>query len=365
MERHDGWATRLGVLGLLAMTAACGGGKSTPITPSPTTFTLQVQVRDEQQRGIANALVRVTDGLNAGRNATTDQSGLATLSNLSAGGLTLEVTASGYGQVNQGVTLTGSQTATVQMKLTPNTAPIITALVAKGTLPNEPANYVDATEVATVTVSVSDPETPAERMTFEWKSDVGTFTGTGASVKWQPPGNVGGSGPSSATLSVTVIEKYGPGDTLENKAASTVRVVLHDSKKESGEVSKLFLDEFSNSDIKAETVVRNFSGTLCPEGKTAELGQVADNRRDLKITFAAIGQPTAFVNFGGTCELGMPGDACVNMTCEWRSTRLATGVSEHVKGTCYLTTVYDRDRDAWKLCWSSFSGSLLPTGRRF
>ena len=114
----------------------------------------------------------------------------------------------------------------MQLKLTPNTPPAITALVAKGSLPNEPLNYSNAGEPLTVTATVSDAESTVDQLTFEWKADSGTFTGTGPSVKWQPA-TAGGGGGVTALLSVTVIEKYGPSNSLENKATSTLSVTVH------------------------------------------------------------------------------------------------------------------------------------------
>lgn len=374
MARHDTRGKRRAALVLLLISVVavgCGGSDSAPTSPTPTTYTLSVQVRNEQQTAVANALARIIDGSNAGRNATSDQSGLATISGLSPGGFTLEVTAAGYGQAAQAVTLSGSQTVTVQMKLTPNLPPVIASLVVQGTYPNEPQNYVDAGEVATVTAKIVDSETAADKMTYEWKADVGTITGTGGnSAKWQPPSNVGGSGVTSATLGVTVIEKYGPSDSLENKVSSEVKVSVHDSKKESADVASVFLADFSNSLVSADTAVRNFSASLCAAGKAEEFAQITDNRKRFKITSSAIGQATTIVNFGGTCNLGKPGDSCVSMTCEWRSTYIDPtdpkfGTSDHVKGVCYLTTVFDSTRDAWKMCWSNFTGDLLPTGWRF
>jgi hypothetical protein len=368
MQRHDRRACRLPALALLALlpllSAACGSD-STPIQPTPTTYTLTVQVRSESQQAVNGALVRITDGSNAGRNASTDPSGSAILAGLSSGSFTIEVTATGYGQKTQSVNLTTSQTTTVELKLTPNNPPQITALVVKGTSPNEPANYVDAAETATVTVSISDAETTADKMTYEWKSDVGSFTGSGPNVSWQPPGNVGGSGPTKATLSVTVVEKYGPSNSLENRVSSTVTVVLHDSKKESGDVAMLFLTEFSNSSITDPNyIVRNFSTGLCPDGKADELKDVTANRASRTITSYKLGTPNVLLNFASVCDWGARGDACVKLTCEWwDKPKTGTGAPGHVQGVCKLSTVYEQQTDAWKLCWSNFEGVSLPSGR--
>jgi hypothetical protein len=353
--------TCLVVLALLPLLASCGGDKP-PVTPTPTTFTLTVAIRAEVgQQPVTGALVRIIDGTNAGRNATSDQSGNAVITGLSSGSFNIEVTAAGFGQLAQPVTLSANQTVTVAMKLTPNPPPVIAAIVAKGALQNEPANYSDAGEALTVTANVSDAETTPDKLTYEWKADSGTFTGTGQTVKWQPS-TTGGSGGASAMINLTVIEKYGPGNAVENKASASQKVVIHDSRRESGDLVSLFLNEFSNSTIPADQATRNFSSaSYC--GKTQETSEIADNRAKYSIDRAVIGSPLVTLNFSGTCFGMYPGDACVTSTCEWWSKIRATGVTEHVSGSCNLTTIYDSGRDAWRLCISTFSGKLLPSGR--
>src|SRR5688572_3588544 len=66
-----------------------------------------------------------------------------------------------------------------------NTAPVVSSLIAQGARRAEPPNLADANEELVVTASVSDVETPVERLTFEWSSPVGTFSGQGPSVRWR------------------------------------------------------------------------------------------------------------------------------------------------------------------------------------
>jgi hypothetical protein len=273
------------------------------------------------------------------------------------------VTASGYDTLTQSVTLTASKTMTVQMAVTTNVAPVINSIVAKGSLSGEPSNYSDAGETLTVTASVTDTETAPANLTYQWTADSGSFSGSGATVTWQPA-TTGGSSGASAILTLTVIEKYGPSNTLEHKVSKSVKVVVHDSKKESGNVCKLFLTEFSDSNISAAVATRNFSTSLCPDGSADELKDVTDNRLRYTILDHVLGDPVVTLNFGGTCSYASrPGDACVSMYCEWKSTVLATSTTEHVGGTCYLTTVYDPNIDAWQLCWSNFKGTSMITGK--
>ena len=349
------------LLGAL-LVASCGS--DTPVTPTPTTYTLTVLAKDEAQVAVPGALVRILDGPNGGRTATTDQAGTATLTSLTPGGFTIEVTAAGYRTTTQGVTLTSPLTLTVSLAVVDNAAPVIQGLIAKGAVPNAPPNYSDAGEPMTVTATVTDPETPPEQLTYQWSATVGSFSGTGPTVTWLA-GTAGGSSGTRAELTVTVIEKYGPSNSRENRATSNLTVVVHDSKKESGNLCLLFLTEFSNSSIKDPNyIVRNFSSSLCPDGKAEELEDVTENRATRVITSYSLGSPEVVLDFGGTC--GLPrGDACVRIPCEWRSTVIATGKPEHVRGDCNLSTVYEQATDSWKLCWSTFSGVLLPSGRPF
>jgi len=109
--------------------AACGGGggggstptPSSPTPPTPTTWTLSGRVTETpptQTIPIAGATVRVTDGPNANRSATTDSGGNYTLSNLQQSGFTVSVTADGYQPRSQGVDLT--QNRTLNFELAPS-----------------------------------------------------------------------------------------------------------------------------------------------------------------------------------------------------------------------------------------------------
>jgi hypothetical protein len=51
-----------------------------------------------------------------------------------------------------------------------DTAPVITSVTAQGTRPNEPKNFADLDEEVAVKAVVEDPDTPADRLTFEFAS---------------------------------------------------------------------------------------------------------------------------------------------------------------------------------------------------
>lgn len=65
--------------------------------------------------------------------------------------------------------------------------PVISSISARGTRPNEPANFADVGEEMTVTAIAKDSDTPLDQLTYEWTADTGRFSGTGAEVKWRAP----------------------------------------------------------------------------------------------------------------------------------------------------------------------------------
>src|ERR1700752_2333655 len=72
-----------------------------------------------------------------------------------------------------------------------NPPPVIESIVAS----------VSRTEVdtdVTLTATVRDTEPPVGQLKFEWKADVGAFTGEGATVKWRAPKGV--TTPSDQTI---------------------------------------------------------------------------------------------------------------------------------------------------------------------
>src|SRR5262245_51124554 len=80
---------------------AAAASPTAPSAPTPmpaaTTFTLTGTILDAHTvRPIEGATVRVTDGPNAGRTATTDSAGKYTLAALSSGSITLQIAAAGY-----------------------------------------------------------------------------------------------------------------------------------------------------------------------------------------------------------------------------------------------------------------------------
>jgi hypothetical protein len=237
--------------------------------------------------------------------------------------------------------------------------PVIVSIVARGERPNEPRNFADTGEEITITATVEDPDTPSEQLMFQWTADAGTFTETGASVKWRAPSEA--TTPATITLSLSVADHTG------NSASSSTTVDLHDSVKEIGTLAREFLLDFSDSTKPAAFVVRNFSKSPRCEGeRDAEFSQVDDNRRLYRISSSSVGDPKVDVQFASHPCSYVPrnGDACAVVPATWDSVCVTAdpactpGRSE---GVDHVTAVYEES--AWRLCASYFQprGTARPS----
>jgi hypothetical protein len=254
------------------------------------------------------------------------------------------------------VVAVGAQSATLARGYTyvvpgPNPPPVITSLVVQSTRANAPSNFADVGEEVVAVATVQDAQTPVSGLLFEWSADGGTFTGTGASVRWRAPTGI--TTPAQLKVTVKVTE---PLDGTPQSVSSTVTVRVHDSIKEISEMSVQFLVEFSEQKTSPESIVRNFY-VGCP-GRNEELQDVRNNQTNYTITSYRIGQPTsATVNFGGTCPyMDKKGvDGCVQTPAEWKAIDKRTGLSETSIGIDQTTAVYRESR--WWLCDSNFNGT--------
>ena len=237
-----------------------------------------------------------------------------------------------------------------------NNPPAIASIAIQGARAKEPANYADVNEPVTVTAFVSDDETPVANLQFNWSAPVGTFSGTGPIVTWQAPASA--TTPMDVQITLQVVERYGSTpNTFEHRVSGTASLSLHDAAKEVGEMSRQFLLDFSDSNIRdIASIMRNFQPGCY--GTADETAQVTENRRRYRITDSSVGAATTTVNFGGLCPYGpKKGDACTAVPVFWQSNDLDhAGSTERVRGTDWLASVYVPTQKRWWLCDSSFEG---------
>ena len=236
---------------------------------------------------------------------------------------------------------------------TVNPPPTIETIVAS-------ASRTEVDTDVTLTATVRDSETPVSQLKFEWKADVGTITGEGASVKWRAP--KGATTPSDQTIRLTVTETYGAGQ--QNVVTGTSPVIrLHDSQKELGDLSLAFLGDFANSSVSPLTCLRNFSDACA--GKGAEKKDIESNREhflitgsSLRLTSVRVRDTALSANMTVACSF-----TSRIIKCEPGSVGCVVGSVGTVAGDCLLTGVYEQQR--WWLCDSSFSGAPVPGFRKF
>ncbi len=240
-----------------------------------------------------------------------------------------------------------------------DTAPSITSITAQGTRPQEPNNFADLDEEVAVTAVVEDPDTPGDRLTFEWSAEEGSINGTGANVTWRAPADA--ATPKSIVLTLKVSD---PGS---NTTTGTVSVSLHNSRKEVGDLSRQFLLDFSDSNTSPAFVVRNFSKSpRCEKERDSEFAEIDANRTTYRITSSNIGPATVKIEFASHPCSYQPrdGDACASVPSTWDSV-CAPGVSctpGRSQGIDWVTAVFEDSQ--WKLCASYFQG-IGPVQPRF
>ena len=237
-----------------------------------------------------------------------------------------------------------------------NALPVVTSIFVKGTLSREPAQYATLGETVNVTATVTDAETPANQLTYEWSSSVGgTFGGNAATTTWTAPASLTGATPVNATLTLTVTERVDA--TRNNRVTATSIVDLHDSPKEVGDLAFLFLEDFSKQ-LAPDVVMRNFSNN-CPT--TADERQdVINQQAAVQVLSYTLGQPTTTVPFSGACPFrNRAGDACSNVSVRWMSRIKSTGAISNSSGIDQVTAVFENG--AWKLCASDYQ-EMSSTG---
>lgn len=249
-----------------------------------------------------------------------------------------------------------------------NAPPVITAITAQGTRFRQPANFADLGETIDVTATVRDDETPVEQLEYNWTATAGSFNGTGAAVTWQAPGTAD-QVPFQVTITLRVIEKFG-GGLFQEEVTGTRTVSVHDSAREVGNMARRFLTEFSRPQENPpwQDVMRDFNAAVCPLPSEvgAERDDVINHNANFFMHAFEIGPASVEVNFGGTCYVDLPGDACIAVPVVWDSTHLPTGnrPSPPTRGIDHLTAVYVPADSRWWLCSSRFQ-NMTTFGHRF
>jgi hypothetical protein len=229
----------------------------------------------------------------------------------------------------------------------PNTAPSIASLAAQGSRRAEPPNLADVGEEIVVTAVVTDAETAVDRLTFEWSSPVGSFSGQGPVVRWRAPASV--PGPLVAPLRLRVADGT-------QQAERTVDVRVHDHVREVGEMANRFLADFSNSATPVDAVMRNFLPGCY--GTDDERSDVEIVRRNYLHVSTRLDPPVVTVDFDGHCPYqNRPGDACSVSFVRWETRKIPGGEREIVEGHDQVAAVYRQDR--WWLCDSRWDGRLV------
>jgi hypothetical protein len=253
---------------------------------------------------------------------------------------------------------------------TTNQPPIVSGISSRSSRPGVPNRFADLDETITVTATVTDPETPADQLRYEWTADVGTFAGTGREVTWRAPAQA--TTPAEVRLNLVVVETYqtvnaqGLPVSAEHRVPGLLTVRLHASAKEVRDLAVEFLVDFSQQ-RPPDQVIRGFSDSC--RGKGEERDDVLKNQREMTIVgFNVEPNPPVEVAFGGVCrERGRTGDACAYVPVRWDSIEKANGRRWVTIGTDQVNAIYENDR--WRLCDSDFFGTAtvngVPTLRRF
>ncbi len=374
MFLSSGRSLPVAAMAVAALAAGCGGSSGPGPGPGPITTTPSVtSVSPNSGTTLGGTHITVT-GANFAPGALVTVGGAATTSVVVTSDTTLTATTTSRsaGTVEVTVTLNGRSgslpnafTYVAPGQIT-NEPPVIQSVTARGVKPNEPDNFADLGEEITVSATATDAESTPDRLVYEWSGTDGSFTGTGPSVTWRAPAS--GATPFLANLKLTVVDSFQTTDgsglpiTFEHRVEKTFTVKVHDSAKEVGGMSTLFLENFSKSSVAPAVVMQDF--LVGCYGTATELQDVIDNRNEFTITGYTVGPAAVTISFGGTCAFrARSGDACSNSSVSWTSIEKATGKTSTVAGTNQVAAVYRNAR--WWLCDSQFNAKSSVGSLRF
>lgn len=243
-----------------------------------------------------------------------------------------------------------------------NQLPVINSITASAT-------RVEVDTDVTFTAAVTDAETPVAQIRFDWKTDIGSITGTGPSVTLRVP--KGTATPADAVVALTVVETYqtAGGVRVENSVMRTAPAVrVHDSVKEVGDMSRQFLIDFSTTSIKDwQVVMRNFKASACPQPAEFEEEKldVIRHYTNFNMQNYQIGPASVSVKFGGTCPYaGKLGDACAAVPVYWDSIDMRDNSRPPAgtRGVDHISAAYSTADSRWWLCSSYFQPTTTLTG---
>lgn len=271
--------------------------------------------------------------------------------------------AAGAGDV---VVTSGGKTATLPNAFTfvapggTNAPPVVGSIRSVGSHAGQPSGFADIGESVMLVASVTDAETPADRLTYEW-SGPGTFSGSGTSVTWQVPGDVSPT-PSPVSVTLTVTESFVENNVTHRQSSSGSFVMqVHDSQKEILDAGEDFLTLFSRSEVPTSEVLHNFS-TTCDkgDGRASEKNDVDFNRATYVQDFSAFRisrRGAATLSFAGTCFLPdgraqRNVDACSSFAVHWEVNKKSSGAREITNGVDYVSAALENNQ--WRLCHSDF-----------
>jgi hypothetical protein len=244
-----------------------------------------------------------------------------------------------------------------------NSLPVVDAITVQGTRSKEPPNFADAGEAIAVSAKVHDDETAADQLQYQWTVSAGTFTGSGASVTWTAPSSV--PSPLIVTISLKVTEKYGSRLQFDHSVDASAVVSLHDSIGEVGTMSRQFLLDFSDTNIKdVDYIMRNFGGVgTCPDPSLVrdERDDVIRNYTYYRMINYRVDPPRVSVNFGGVCPSvhgPRQGDACALVGVMWDSIDTRDNSRIPNAGDDQIAASYAAKDGRWWLCASDYNGHL-------
>jgi hypothetical protein len=240
----------------------------------------------------------------------------------------------------------------------PNSPPTIDSIVAS-------ASRTEVDTDVTMTATVRDAETPVSQLLFEWKADVGTFTGSGPTVTWRVA--KGTVTPADYTIRLTVTETYGNAQhNVVNGTSAAIRV--HDSPKEVGDIVIDFLKRFGDSNVSTTACLTDFSDGLCSRGKNDEMNDIDYNRKHYVILNYHLDAPrvryTAGANSAEVFIRSSFTSRIINCS-DWPNANCVLNATESVTFDEYAPMVYDKGR--WWMCESRGLplNSLSPLMERF